>query len=66
MADAPADFVAAQVKGIVGIEVEIAAIEGKWKDRRNRPAADRRRRGGAEGRGIGEMAALVEGTSTKP
>ena len=38
--DAPADFLASQVKGIVGIEIEIAAIEGKWKVSQNRPAAD--------------------------
>ena len=67
VADAPADFVAAQVKGIVGIEVEIAAIEGKWKVSQNRPAADREGvAAGLKEDGIGEMAALVEGTSTKP
>ena len=41
VADAPADFVAAQMKGIVGIEIEIARIEGKWKVSQNRPQADR-------------------------
>lgn len=39
--DAPDPFVAGQLKGIVGIEVEIAAIEGKWKASQNRPEADR-------------------------
>jgi transcriptional regulator len=39
--DAPADFVASQIKGIVGIEIEIATLEGKWKVSQNRPAADR-------------------------
>jgi transcriptional regulator len=39
--DAPADFVASQVKAIVGIEIEIATLEGKWKVSQNRPAADR-------------------------
>lgn len=39
--DAPPDFTASQVKGIVGIEIAIAAIEGKWKVSQNRPAADR-------------------------
>jgi transcriptional regulator len=29
------------VKGIVGLEIEIARIEGKWKVSQNRPAADR-------------------------
>lgn len=40
--DAPPDFIAAQLKAIVGIEIEIAAIEGKWKMSQNRDAADRR------------------------
>ena len=39
--DAPPDFVRAQLKGIVGIEIEITEIEGKWKVSQNRPAADR-------------------------
>ncbi len=39
--DAPEPFVAGQVKGIVGIEIEIARIEGKWKVSQNRPEADR-------------------------
>ncbi|MFC4173511.1 FMN-binding negative transcriptional regulator [Microvirga sp. GCM10011540] len=47
VSDAPSAFVAAQLKGIVGIEVEIARIEGKWKVSQNRPDADRR--GVAEG-----------------
>jgi len=39
--DAPADFVAAQMKGIVGVEIEIARIEGKWKVSQNRQDPDR-------------------------
>jgi len=39
--DAPGSFIAAQLKGIVGIEIEIAEIEGKWKVSQNRPEADR-------------------------
>jgi transcriptional regulator len=64
--DAPADFVAAQIKGIVGLEIPIARIEGKWKVSQNRPQADRA--GVIEGlcsqadeRGC-DMAALVAGT----
>lgn len=41
VSDAPEEFIAAQVKGIVGLEVPIARIEGKWKTSQNRPAADR-------------------------
>jgi len=40
--DAPAPFIAAQLKGIVGVEIEITRIEGKWKVSQNRPEADRR------------------------
>lgn len=39
--DAPEDFVEAQLKGIIGIEMTIETIEGKWKVSQNRPAADR-------------------------
>jgi len=39
--DAPADFVAAQVKGIIGVEIPIARIEGKWKVSQNRSEVDR-------------------------
>ncbi len=40
VSDAPEPFVAAQIKGIVGIEIPIARIEGKWKVSQNRPAVD--------------------------
>jgi len=39
--DAPEDFVQGQIRAIVGIEIEIAAIAGKWKASQNRSAADR-------------------------
>jgi len=39
--DAPEPFLAAQMKGIVGLEIPISRIEGKWKVSQNRPAADR-------------------------
>lgn len=41
VAEAPADFVAAMLKGIVGFEIEIERLEGKRKLSQNRPAADR-------------------------
>lgn len=37
--DAPEEFIRAQLKGIIG--VEMAEIEGKWKVSQNRPVADR-------------------------
>ena len=45
--DAPERFIEAQIKGIVGLEIEIAEIHGKWKVSQNRPVVDRR--GVAEG-----------------
>lgn len=38
--DAPEDFIRSQVKGIIGIEIDIATIEGKWKVSQNRSAND--------------------------
>lgn len=38
--DAPDAFIAAQIRGIIGVEIEIAEIVGKWKVSQNRPAAD--------------------------
>lgn len=40
VSDAPEPFVAAQLKGIIGIEIPVARIEGKWKVSQNRPAVD--------------------------
>jgi transcriptional regulator len=39
--DAPDAFIAGQLQAIIGIEIPIAAIEGKWKVSQNRTAADR-------------------------
>ena len=39
--DAPENFIAAQMRGIVGVEISILRIEGKWKMSQNRPEADR-------------------------
>jgi transcriptional regulator len=41
VSDAPEDFVAMQMRAIVGIEIPILRIEGKWKMSQNRPEADR-------------------------
>lgn len=59
--DAPADFVAALTRAVVGIEIPIARIAAKWKVSQNRGAADRE----GVARGLAErepaMAALVRG-----
>ena len=39
--DAPEDYIAAQLKAIVGLEIDITSISGKWKVSQNRPEADR-------------------------
>jgi transcriptional regulator len=41
VSDAPPDFIALQRRAIVGIEIEIADIRGKWKTSQNRSAVDR-------------------------
>jgi len=41
VADAPADYVESMLRAIVGIEVPIAKLTGKWKVSQNRSAADR-------------------------
>jgi transcriptional regulator len=41
VSDAPEPYVTAQIKGIIGIEIPIARIEGKWKVSQNRSAVDR-------------------------
>ncbi len=38
--DAPADYIAGMLKAIVGFELTIARLEGKWKMSQNRPAGD--------------------------
>ena len=38
--DAPPDFVAGLMGAIVGVEIEVTAVEGKWKMSQNRTAED--------------------------
>ena len=38
--DAPMDFIEGLVKAIVGIELRVTSIEGKWKLSQNRPESD--------------------------
>jgi transcriptional regulator len=56
--DAPGAFIEAQIKGIIGLEIEIAEISGKWKVSQNRPVADRA--GVAEGLDANGDAPAVE------
>ena len=41
IADAPADYIASQLRAIVGVALPIERLEGKWKLSQNRPEADR-------------------------
>lgn len=41
VSDAPADFIEKQLGAIVGIEIPVSRLLGKWKVSQNRPAADR-------------------------
>ena len=40
VADAPADYIAPQLKAIVGFELQISRIEGRWKMSQNRSSED--------------------------
>ncbi|MEZ0600663.1 FMN-binding negative transcriptional regulator [Paraburkholderia sp. IW21] len=42
MGDAPADYIAQMLGAIVGIEIEVERLVGKWKLGQNKEAADRR------------------------
>jgi transcriptional regulator len=39
--DAPADFIASQLRGIIGVRIPVTRFEGKRKMSQNRPEADR-------------------------
>ncbi len=39
--DAPVDYIDTMLKAIVGIEIVLTSLVGKWKVTQNRPAADR-------------------------
>jgi transcriptional regulator len=41
VSDAPADFTEVMLKGIIGFELTITRLQGKWKMNQNRPEVDR-------------------------
>jgi transcriptional regulator len=63
VSDAPADFIAAQLCGIVGVRIPVTRFEGKRKMSQNRPEADRIRvaagLAASEDPGDREVAALI-------
>jgi transcriptional regulator len=52
LADAPPGYIERMMRDIVGVEIDIARLEGKWKMSQNRPAAD--------------IAGVVEGLAAAP
>jgi transcriptional regulator len=64
VSDAPADFIAAQLRGIVGVRMPITRIEGKLKMSQNRPEADRR--GVASGLAMSERPSEREAANLIP
>jgi transcriptional regulator len=41
LSDAPPDYLSAMLRGIVGIEIPLSSLRGKWKMSQNHPAANR-------------------------
>lgn len=41
VSDAPRPYIEAQLRGIIGLQIDIQSLEGKWKVSQNRPEADR-------------------------
>ena len=63
--DAPRDYIERQMSAIVGVELSISRIEGKWKMSQNRPPADvdaviekLRESPSAQDRAVGEIVAM--------
>ena len=68
VSDAPDDYVQQMLRAIVGIEIPLTALVGKWKVTQNRSEADRlgvvTGLSGEAGENAAAMAALVKGPST--
>lgn len=59
MSELPADYVSTMLKAIVGFEIEVERLEGKFKLSQNRPAEIPRVADALESAGEPELAALV-------
>jgi transcriptional regulator len=68
--DAPADYIETMLRAIVGIEIEVTRLQGKWKVSQNRSASDRAGvavgLGAQPGEAAREMAALVGTPAASP
>jgi transcriptional regulator len=59
MGDAPPDFIAQMLANIVGIEIEVTRLVGKWKLGQNKEARDRRGAAEALGRATNDTGRAV-------
>jgi transcriptional regulator len=71
--DAPADFIERQLGGIVGLEILVRRLDGKWKVSQNRPAPDRagvvagfRERGDPASGGMADLVAKADDPPPRP
>jgi transcriptional regulator len=62
--DAPEDFIAQQMRAIVGVEIALTDLRGKWKASQNRNEADRA--GVVAGLGAHPMAEIISESAPKP
>jgi len=64
--DAPVDFIQSQLQGIIGIEIPIRRLEGKWKVSQNRIPEDRQGAiNGLRAKGDPESLAMADWISIK-
>jgi transcriptional regulator len=66
MGDAPADFIAQMLGAIVGIEIEVTKLTGKWKLGQNKASVDRRGAADALGQRSEEQRAVAEAMLNAP
>ena len=59
VSDAPADYITSMLRAIVGIEITLSSLTGKWKVGQNRSAADR----AGVAQGLGDAAVRFEACS---
>ncbi len=68
MSDAPADYMEGMLRAIVGFEIEISSIVGKFKGSQNRSLADQQAVGAAlraSGRADAQLAEVVPGADAR-
>jgi transcriptional regulator len=61
--DAPSDYIAKMLGAIVGIEIPITRLLGKWKVSQNRASRDRARVAGDLSDSAPEMSSIIAGTN---